>query len=275
MNKALATLSIDRSNTQVDLADFLMGQNQIEQEFTIIVAAAVSVTLIMTRPLCFVPSIVLRLEPGATVGWLWYQTFAGSDFFDRTIHIIAARDASCTMHMLSTVVAGELHDTINVSVEDFRALVDIRSARVVMGDGRATLDAHHKHNAEHTVSSIKVRDILFGAAQAIFRGRVVIAEKATGSDGLQDHKALLLSDQARCKAIPEIQVCTDQISCAHGSAIGRLSEEQLSYLQSRGLDTKYAQQLLLQAFIAELEPAGVSVVVSNAYCDYMQGVRYE
>jgi len=63
---------------------------------------------------------------------------------------------------------------------------------------------------------------------------------------------LLLGDDATMNSRPELEIFADDVVCGHGATVGGLSEDQLFYLESRGLPRKAAEALLLEAFAAEL-----------------------
>ena len=63
---------------------------------------------------------------------------------------------------------------------------------------------------------------------------------------------MLLSDDARALARPQLEIFTDDVGCAHGSSTGQLDDYQLFYLMSRGIDKESAQKTLLKGFIDEV-----------------------
>ena len=65
-------------------------------------------------------------------------------------------------------------------------------------------------------------------------------------------KALLLSDDVAMNNKPELEIFADDVACGHGATCGGLSEDQLFYMQTRGLPYAEAEALLLEAFAAEL-----------------------
>ena len=69
---------------------------------------------------------------------------------------------------------------------------------------------------------------------------------------MQQHRALLLGKNACAQAVPQLEIYADDVKCAHGSAIGFLDQEQMFYLQSRGLDEEQARTLLTTAFLNEI-----------------------
>jgi len=94
--------------------------------------------------------------------------------------------------------------------------------------------------------------IVGGAAHAVFNGKIVVRPGAQLTDSAQQSRVLLLSDKARVDAKPQLEIFADDVKCAHGAAIGQIDAEQLFYLQSRGLSTESARNLLTYAFAAEV-----------------------
>ena len=75
---------------------------------------------------------------------------------------------------------------------------------------------------------------------------------AQKTDGKQTNKALLLSDRARVDTKPQLEIFADDVKCTHGATIGRLEEQALFYLKSRGIGADNARSLLTYAFAAEV-----------------------
>jgi Fe-S cluster assembly protein SufD len=86
----------------------------------------------------------------------------------------------------------------------------------------------------------------------VFNGKILVRPGAQLTDSAQQTRTLLLSDKARVDAKPQLEIFADDVKCAHGAAIGQIDAEQLFYLQSRGLSTESARNLLTYAFAAEV-----------------------
>jgi Fe-S cluster assembly protein SufD len=93
-------------------------------------------------------------------------------------------------------------------------------------------------------------------------GDVVIRAAATGTDTYEINRNLILSDGARADSIPNLEIETGEVAGAgHASATGRFDDEQLFYLQSRGIPADEARRLVVRGFFAELlDKIGVPVV---------------
>jgi Fe-S cluster assembly protein SufD len=94
--------------------------------------------------------------------------------------------------------------------------------------------------------------IVDDGARAVFNGRVFVRQDAQATDAQQQCRTLLLSDQARVDAKPQLEIDADDVKCAHGAAVGQLDPEELFYLQSRGLDPAAARNLLTYGFASDL-----------------------
>jgi len=62
----------------------------------------------------------------------------------------------------------------------------------------------------------------------------------------------LLSDEAKMESKPELEILCDDVKCTHGATIGSLDRQQEFYLQSRGIDKKMREKLLIQGFLQEV-----------------------
>jgi len=104
------------------------------------------------------------------------------------------------------------------------------------------------HNASNTTSGQLFKGILADKSRAIFTGRVFIHRNAQQVDANQLNKNLLLSKEARIDTRPQLEVYADDVKCAHGATIGQLNEEELFYLQARGIPKQEAYEMLMAAF---------------------------
>ena len=108
------------------------------------------------------------------------------------------------------------------------------------------------HVAAHTRSRLIMRGVVRDSAHAYYHGTIRVDKEARGADASQENKNMLMSNNARAVSEPQLEVLTNDVRCFHGSATGRCDDEQLFYCATRGIDEKKAQQLLLQAFFAQL-----------------------
>jgi Fe-S cluster assembly protein SufD len=96
------------------------------------------------------------------------------------------------------------------------------------------------------------RHILDQSATGVFQGRIRVQKQAQKTDGKMMSRALLLSDDVVMNNKPELEIFADDVACGHGATCGSLNEDQLFYLQARGIPKLEAEALLLEAFAGEL-----------------------
>jgi Fe-S cluster assembly protein SufD len=105
-----------------------------------------------------------------------------------------------------------------------------------------------RHLARDTRSNALWRGVADGRSRGVFRGAILVAEGADGSDANLSNKNLLLSAQAEIDTKPELEIYADEVKAAHGATIGQLDERSLFYLRSRGIPLAQARSLLTLAF---------------------------
>ena len=96
------------------------------------------------------------------------------------------------------------------------------------------------------------KGILGGKATGVFNGKVFVRQDAQKISAFQEHKTIILSDQAKMNAKPELEIYADDVKCSHGSTTGQIDKEAMFYLRSRGIPEAKARVLLLQAFTRDV-----------------------
>jgi Fe-S cluster assembly protein SufD len=90
-------------------------------------------------------------------------------------------------------------------------------------------------------------------AHTVWVGDVLIRQAAEGTDTYELNRNLLLTDGARADSVPNLEIETGQIAGAgHASASGRFDDEQLFYLQARGITESEARRLVVRGFLNEI-----------------------
>lgn len=94
--------------------------------------------------------------------------------------------------------------------------------------------------------------IVDGTAHAVFNGKIIVHPHAQRTNSSQSSRSLLLSSTAQVDTKPQLEIFADDVKCAHGATVGQLDNEELFYLESRGLSKMSARNLLTYAFGAEI-----------------------
>lgn len=108
------------------------------------------------------------------------------------------------------------------------------------------------HHAAQCSSRQFIRNLLFDETAIHYDGGVVAGEGCSGTDSSELINTMLLSDDASVHVKPTLKIFHDDVACSHGNTVGTLEEEPLYYLQSRGIDRKHAEELLIGAFAKDL-----------------------
>ena len=138
---------------------------------------------------------------------------------------------------LDVVLAGE-----NASVE---------VVGLVLGKGNdeVMFDAHIVHAAPNTISNVNVRSVLRDRSMFSFRGNVKIEKGAKGSNAYLRSDALLFDDAKMGDDTPALEILEPDVKAGHAATVGKVDEQMLFYLMSRGLSKKAAEKMLIDGFI--------------------------
>lgn len=180
------------------------------------------------------------------------------DFEDESIYVSAqrakiGRDAS--LHHIVTTFGGEV---VRISPE---AILDGRGGEVEL-DGVYFADSgqHQEHRlfvdhvAPNAYSRVAYKGALQGEeARTVWIGDVLIRKEAEGTDTYELNRNLLLTPGARADSVPNLEIETGEIEGAgHASATGQFDDQQLFYLQARGIPEAAARRLVVRGFFADL-----------------------
>jgi len=117
-------------------------------------------------------------------------------------------------------------------------------------DGNQHLDhdTQQNHFAPHTTSDLLFKGALKGKSRSVWQGMIYVAPGAQKTDGYQANRNLVLSDGARADSIPGLEILADDVRCTHGATVGKLEQEPLFYLKSRGIPQAEAEKIVVEGF---------------------------
>ena len=108
------------------------------------------------------------------------------------------------------------------------------------------------HEERGSKSLQRSKQILYGDSVAVVDGKALIERVAQGSRAIQGAHTLLLSDRAQVHAKPHLEIYTDDLQASHGATVGKLDEDVMTYLQSRGIPEATAKRMMIDAFAADV-----------------------
>jgi Fe-S cluster assembly protein SufD len=196
-------------------------------------------------------SVRVDIARGATVNHYRVQESGAKAVWFDTLAAVLLQDATYRLHGVN---AGALsaRSTINVQLAGRGADASISVAS--LGDKQQIQDAFVlvEHSAPNAKSEQTFRGISAGRARVGFNGMVVVRKDAKGTDSQQSLRGLLAGPEAEIDVRPQLEIYTDDVRCAHGATAGKLDDNMLFYLLSRGIDQATAQRLLKWAFLEDV-----------------------
>ncbi len=211
-----------------------------------------------------VPSLGISLGEGARLG-LYSALAEDRDSAQLALVDIGVSTGAVLDSFILATGAGLARRETRILMAGERGEATLSGSYVGRGDALIDNTTFVTHAAENAVSRQFFRGVLDDASRGVFQGKVLVCEGAQGTDGQQQHKALLLSEKAEVDAKPELEIYADDVQCAHGATIGALDEDQLFYMRARGLPELQARALLTESFLAEAVQKITNEAVRTAF----------
>jgi Fe-S cluster assembly protein SufD len=118
------------------------------------------------------------------------------------------------------------------------------------------------HRAAHTSAQTVLKGVARDQSQLRFFGRIKIEPNCPNIQSFLEERILLLSDQARAEAVPELEILSDDVKCSHAASVSRIPPEHLFYLMSRGLSRTAAEEAIIEGF---LEPHKQALLIHTSF----------
>lgn len=234
------------------------------------VAAGARVTLVETfaaakgEPEAGAPSLTcgdteIHLGAGAALTYVRVQAAAEGAFDLGSTTVVQERDSE--LHALSVAAGARLaRHTVNVLAAGPGTSSRLGGAAVAGGGaGNApaaapqVIDNHIylEHAAPSCTSRQLYKMVLGGGGHGVFSGRILVRPAAQQTDAFQLNQNLLLED-AVVDTKPQLEIGADDVRCTHGATTGRLNEDQMFYLQTRGVPRAAGGRMLARGFLDEV-----------------------
>jgi Fe-S cluster assembly protein SufD len=191
------------------------------------------------------------LDPGAVVEHYKIQDEADSAFHLALLDVRQDRESHFSSHVFALGSHIARHE-VRVYLEGEGADVNLDGLYLPRGDQLHDNPVLVVHAAPRGTSRQLYKGVVDEHGHGVFNGHIVVRPGASGTDARQTNKNLLLSDDAEIDTRPRLEILTDDVKCAHGAAVGRLDEEALFYLRSRGVSEQAARAILTYAFAREM-----------------------
>jgi len=193
----------------------------------------------------------LVVRPSAQLRYVTLQTWSLQVREVGTVRAEVGRDAS-----LFSLVGGFGGKVVKAFVQSH--LREVGGASEMLGAFFATDHQHYdyhtrqEHFAPHTTSDLLYKDAVADAARSIFAGLIRVHPGAQRTNAFQSNRNLILSADAKADSKPELEIMANDLRCTHGSAVSRIDEQHVFYLQTRGLTRRQAVHMIVEGFFSEV-----------------------
>jgi Fe-S cluster assembly protein SufD len=197
--------------------------------------------------------IEISLAPGAALELITLQEWDKSAVHLAQHHAIVSKDAQFTSYVVS-VGGSVVRISPTVEFTGTGSVADLYGVYFATGGQHLEHRIHVDHNVPNAKSRVNYKGALAGEqAHTVWIGDVYINKGADGTDTYELNRNLLLTDGARADSVPNLEIETGEIvGAGHASTTGRFDDEQLFYLQSRGIPAEVARRLVIRGFFAEI-----------------------
>ncbi len=132
---------------------------------------------------------------------------------------------------------------------------EVTSEVVFLGrEGEQDLRIVHRHVGRHTRSRMLSKGAVVGRSRSYVVGTIRMEPGCSGADGILEERNLLLSDEAKIDAQPNLEIRHDDVKASHAATVERVDDEKLFYLASRGIPQKEAKRLIVEGFFGDALP---------------------
>ena len=205
----------------------------------------------LKKPSLVSPVTEVFAAKDAKVGWVTWQ-----DWGPGVRHIARIRshlDERASLNSLVVTLGGSFSRTWK---ECTLAGKDSRSEMLGLYFSHEDQHLEHwtvqDHRAPNTFSDLLYKGALADESRSVYYGTIKVSEQARGTDAYQANRNLNLSPKAKADTNPQLEIATNDVRCTHGATVGKINPEHLFYLNSRGIEKKVAEKLLVFGFFNEV-----------------------
>ena len=189
--------------------------------------------------------------PGAHLTYVGAQNWSRDTLAFQLNSTVVERDArvlSLNLHLGGRQARHESHSRL----QGPGAFSEMLALTVAQGTQEFDQRTLQSHQAPHTGSNLLYKNALLDQARTIFSGLIIVDPEAQKTDAYQSNRNLLLSDEAEANSLPGLEIQANDVRCTHGATSGHVDDEQMFYLESRGIPPAVARELLVFGFFEEV-----------------------
>ncbi|MBI4226347.1 SufD family Fe-S cluster assembly protein [Candidatus Roizmanbacteria bacterium] len=130
--------------------------------------------------------------------------------------------------------------------------LDIYGLFVGKNKDQFKVETIQNHLGPGSTSNLLIKGVFYDESKFIYQGLIRIEKEAQKSHAYQKNQNLIMSDECFVDSRPFLEILANDVYCTHGSTTGKLNRDQIYYLQTRMINKKSAENLLIDGFIQEI-----------------------
>ncbi|MHB1854227.1 MAG: Fe-S cluster assembly protein SufD [Acidimicrobiales bacterium] len=198
-----------------------------------------------------VPVVELWLDEAANVDYAGLQLLGRSAWC--LGHQVSQVGRDATLRSLSVALGGD-YARLRTDSRLTGAGGSTRLLALYFGEGTQMHDFRtlQDHSAPKTTSDLLFKGAVQDEANGVYSGLIRVRRGAVGTNAFQTNRNLVLAEGATAWSVPNLEIEENDVRCSHASAVGPVDEEQMYYLQSRGIRPEVAERLIVLGFFDDL-----------------------
>jgi Fe-S cluster assembly protein SufD len=157
------------------------------------------------------------------------------------------------VHAVTVTLGGKMvRNNLNIVMEEQHSEAHMYGFYFPEGDAHVDNHTIVDNVAPNCYSNELYKGVMKENSTGVFNGKIFVRQQAQKTNAYQSNKNILLSPDATINTKPQLEIFADDVKCSHGCTVGKLDEEGLFYLRSRGVPESIARSLLLHGFALDI-----------------------
>lgn len=193
----------------------------------------------------------IMVDENASINFNIFQGEGDDAFQINHTKVLQYKHSQFTGHTI-TLCGSIVRNDLQVKHEDEGCITNLNGLYLPDREQHFDNELFVHHAKPNGTSKQVYKGIIDNKASAVFMGKVLVDRNAQKTEASQSNRNVLLTRDAKVNSKPQLEIYADDVICSHGSTIGQIDKEALFYLQSRGIDRRQAEVLLLSAFVNDV-----------------------
>ncbi|PSQ13979.1 Fe-S cluster assembly protein SufD [Halobacteriales archaeon QS_7_69_60] len=204
-----------------------------------------------------------------------YVQFGNLQDLDETTYTYSLREATVDTYGSADWIECNVGSKLTKSSVETHLDGDSAETRIVGAfyghdDQHFDIDARVWHNAEHTTADLVTRGVVDDEARSVYEGVQDVGSGAWDTNSYQRENTLMLSDESEADASPKLIINNHDTEASHSATVGQVSETDMFYMTSRGINERRARDMLVEGFYV---PVFEEIAVEELREDLRERVR--